>query len=356
MNVRHWAFALTLALAAPSFSWAQGFAGLATDAEGFRLPEPNPSFSFPDDHGPHPDYRIEWWYITANLEDAEGRDYGIQWTLFRAALGPGEEDGWLGPQLWFAHAGLTTEEEHYSAERLARGGIGQAGVRVQPFSAWIDDWQMTARASGGDALNSLRLTASAPDFAYDLALSAEGPLIRQGRNGFSVKSLDGHASYYYSQPFYRLEGTLELPAGPVVVTGEGWLDREWSSQPLSEDQSGWDWVSLHLDDGDKLMVYRLRGGGEDGGNFVAASWISPDGTVQPYENDGPTMTPARISDVQGREVPTAWRIVHPERELDITVTAILEDAWMATSQSYWEGPVRISGSHGGRGYLEMTGY
>ena len=134
--------ALLLMLWLPVQAAAQGFAGLGTDAEGFAVPTPNPAFDFPQDHGAHPEYRIEWWYLTANLTGPDGTAYGVQWTLFRSALAPETREGWSDPQVWFAHAAVTTPDTHLVAQRIARGGIGQAGVTVDPFNAGIDDWQM----------------------------------------------------------------------------------------------------------------------------------------------------------------------------------------------------------------------
>ncbi|MHC0053462.1 lipocalin-like domain-containing protein [Actibacterium sp. D379-3] len=335
---------LLLCLAAPAFG--QGFAGLGGGAEGFAHPEPGVALEFPGDHGAHPGYRIEWWYLTANLTGADGRDYGVQWTLFRTALAPTMAEGWASPQLWMGHAALTTPARHFVAERLARGGIGQAGVTAQPFAAWIDDWQMAGAAD----LSALTLRATGADFGYDLSLHAQGPLVLQGDAGYSVKSQSGQASYYYSQPFYTASGVLNLPDGPVAVTGQAWLDREWSSQPLDADQSGWDWVSLHFDDGSKLMGFQLRQAG--GGSYTSGTWIGADGVVAPFGDGVLRMTPLG----RGRGAPTRWRLELPARGLDVTAQALNPDAWMTTLFPYWEGPVRLTGSHTGRGYLEMTGY
>jgi predicted secreted hydrolase len=332
---------------------AQGFAGLGAEAAGFAIPQSPAIFDFPTDHGAHPDYRIEWWYLTANLTGPDGTPYGAQWTLFRSALTPNDAAGWEASQLWMAHAGLTTHDTHHSAERLARGGIGQAGVTAAPFAAWIDDWTMTATATT-DALDALQVTARGEGFAYDLALTATGPLIFHGAAGYSVKSAQGQASYYYSQPFYRVSGSITLPDGAIPVTGTAWLDREWSSQPLSQTQDGWDWVSLQLDDGARLMGFTLRDSAA--APFTAATWIAPDGTSQSFPDGALTMTPLALSDVAGREIPTTWRIELPDRGLDITATALNPQSWMDVSIPYWEGPVTISGTHQGRGYLEMTGY
>ncbi|MEL6957504.1 MAG: lipocalin-like domain-containing protein [Pseudomonadota bacterium] len=343
MNVKVLLFCLL-----PVAAHTQGFAGLGTATEEFATPQRPAVFDFPADHGAHPDYRIEWWYLTANLEDEFGAKYGLQWTLFRTALAPGEGDGWSSPQLWMGHAAVTTEDDHFVTERLARGGIGQAGVIADPFEAWIDDWQLT-----GPDFDTLRMTASGPDFAYDMALTAQGPLIFHGDAGYSVKSAEGQASYYYSQPFYAIDGTLSLPQGEVSVTGQAWLDREWSSQPLSETQLGWDWFSLSLGEG-KLMGFRLRQ--TNGNDYTAATWIAPDGSTTAYPDGAFEVEPITTHSVAGRDVPVAWEVRLPDKDVDVTVYSLNPDSWMATSIPYWEGPILIEGSHTGVGYLEMTGY
>lgn len=349
MNVK--ALLFLLLFAPPAL--AQGFAGLGTDAEGFAIPERGRALQFPRDHGAHPDYRIEWWYLTATLQGADGRDYGAQWTLFRSALAPGEAEGWDSPQVWMGHAGLTTSDQHFSVERFARGGIGQAGAQADPFTAWIDEWHITSTArDGADAYSALSIAATGRDFSYDLKMRAQGPLVLHGDNGYSVKSAAGQASYYYSQPFYTVEGTLNLPDGPVAVTGQAWLDREWSSQPLASDQTGWDWFSIVLQDGHRLMGFRLRGDQ----TFTAGTWITPEGEATALPDGALSFTPQGKAQVAGRDIPVRWQIDWPEQGLALQTEPVNPQAWMDLTVSYWEGPIVVSGSHQGRGYLEMTGY
>ncbi|MEH6836517.1 MULTISPECIES: lipocalin-like domain-containing protein [Falsihalocynthiibacter] len=333
----------------PMSVMAQGFLGLGADAEGFAIPQPDPSFSFPTEHGPHPDYRIEWWYLTANLTGPDGTPYGLQWTLFRSALSPGDTNDWQSPQIWFAHAAITTPDQHFATERFARGGIGQAGVQANPFHAWIDEWALL-----GPDFNRMTLTANGPDFGYAMSLNAEGPLVFHGDDGYSVKSAEGQASYYYSQPFFNIEGVLTLPSGDVPVTGTAWLDREWSSQPLSDTQIGWDWFSLSFEEGSKLMGFQLRQ--TDGSFYSSSTWIAPDGASTSYSDGSFTAEPLAESRVEGRKLPTRWRVTLPEEGVDVSVAALNPNAWMGLSIPYWEGPVTVVGSHEGRGYLEMTGY
>ena len=336
----------------------QGFAGLGTDAEGYRQVVPDRRLAFPTDHGPHPGFRIEWWYLTANLEDADGRAYGIQYTIFRqAGAPPPQRQGWASQQFWLGHIALTTADRHVYAERLARGGVGQAGAQPVPFAAWIDDWRLAAVPGDGAAmalgLGSLNLTARGEDFAYNLSLTTDAPPVLQGQAGYSVKSDRGQASYYYSQPYFRAQGTIELDGETVPVSGRAWMDREWSSQPLAADQSGWDWFSLHLDDKTKLMLFRLRQ--DDGAHFLSGNWIT-DGDSTPIEATDIRLEILEETDLPGRTVPTSWRVMVKSRGVDVTLHPLNPRAWNGTGIGYWEGPVRGAGSHEAIGYLEMTGY
>lgn len=234
----------------------QSYAGLGQQAGEFSQVSRGHRLEFPRDHGAHDGFRIEWWYVTANLQDAQGRDWGAQWTLFRSALRPGPETaGWNSPNLWMGHAALTGPGAHQSAETLARGGIGQAGVQARPFRAWINDWSL----QGSSGIEDLQMVAGGEGFRYDLQLHSDRPLVLHGDQGYSEKSGKGQASYYYSQPFYRVSGEVQRDGQCIAVTGQAWLDREWSSQPLAAGQTGWDWFSLHLGSGARLMLFSARG-------------------------------------------------------------------------------------------------
>ncbi|MHA6343892.1 lipocalin-like domain-containing protein [Roseivivax sp. CAU 1761] len=334
---------------------AQGFAGLGSAAEGFEVPRRGRALAFPRDHFAHPRFRIEWWYLTANLETAEGIACGVQWTLFRSALAPGDNAESPG-QIWFAHAALTLPDRHLFAERSARGGLGQAGL-ARPFAAFIDDWRLATRLppdGAEDPMQALHVAARGADFAYALDLDAEGPLVLHGEDGYSVKSAAGQASYYYSQPFLRARGRLDLPERSLDVTGHAWIDREWSSQPLAADQRGWDWFSLTFESGDRLMGFGLRSTG--GAHFTSATWIGPDGVSRSYGDGALRLTPLDYGRVAGRRLPLRWRLALPAEGVEVETRPVNPDAWMGTSFAYWEGPVTVSGSHRGAGYLEMTGY
>jgi predicted secreted hydrolase len=338
-------------------AFAQGFAELAESSRGFAQVTAGRRFSFPADHGAHPDYHIEWWYLTANLLDAHDTAYGLQWTLFRQALTPGgDNEGWANQQIWMAHAAVTRADTHRTSETFARGGVGQAGVDTNPFQAWIDSWTMRgSERMDAMTVSPIDLTAAGADFSYALHLEANRPLVLQGDSGYSRKSEREQASYYYSQPFFAATGTIAIDGKPVEVTGQAWMDREWSSQPLAPDQTGWDWLALHFKTGEKLMLYRMRE--KSGNNYLSGNWISPDGATRQLAAADIVMQPRQPIDIDGHKLPVEWHIAIPLRSVSIDCVPLNPKAWMgATSFPYWEGPISFHGSHSGVGYLELTGY
>ncbi|PWB79022.1 MAG: iron ABC transporter permease [Methylocystaceae bacterium] len=358
MNVRRYS---TLAAAALAFglsgaAFADGFARLGDAAPGFAEATAKKQLLFPADLGAHPGFRIEWWYLTANLEDEAGVAYGVQWTLFRQATEPGRErPGWANQNVWMGHAAITSASDHLFAETRARGGVGQAGVEAEPFRAWIDDWSFAALdGRPGAGLARAGVSASAAGFRYELELSADAPFVLHGDDGLSRKSERGQASYYYSQPFFKAKGALVIGDREVKVSGRAWMDREWSSQPLASDQKGWDWFSLHLESGEKLMLFRLRS--ETANAYRAGTFIAADGTTRTLASDDIDFAPLSTTRLGDRSFPTGWRVRVKSINLDIETSPLNARSVMATSFQYWEGPIIFRGTHQGRGYLEMTGY
>ncbi|MBY0382979.1 MAG: iron ABC transporter permease [Xanthobacteraceae bacterium] len=356
LSRRAFAQGLLFASAGPRLLHAQGFAGLGAESRGYEQVVPGRELSFPTDHGPHPGFRIEWWYVTANLRDKDAVPYGAQWTLFRQSMSPDAGgEGWDSAQIWLGHAAVTSATTHRFAERVARGGVGQAGAVANPFHAWIDAWEMKGSdATSGRTFAPIAVSASGQDFAFNFDLTASRPLVLQGDAGYSQKSEAGQASYYYSQPFFDVRGRIQLDGRVTEVEGPAWLDREWSSQPLASNQKGWDWIALHLSSGEKVMMFRLR---QDGGkSFLSGNWIDADGRPNNLRAAEISMTPLAESRVAGRSVPTQWALEMPSRGLKVKIAALNPQSWMGTSIPYWEGPVSIEGSHTGVGYLEATGY
>lgn len=329
--------------------------------DGFERAESSRQFSFPTDHGPHPGFRNEWWYLTGNMVSAEGRRFGYQITFFNAALQPETEiqstdSGWKSNRLWMAHAAITDVEgeRHYAVERFSRDNPGLAGAQINPFKVWLEDWSLVSRN------NEFPWSIEVKDeeFAFSLTISPQKNLVLQGVDGLSQKSpAAGNASYYYSFTRLATRGSIRLHDESFQVLGLSWLDREWSTSALAADQTGWDWFSLQFDDGQELMYYQLRdreglAHSSSQGNWTdnlakqtsinrediqlgeLESWISPSGIMYA----------------------TVWQMQYANNSW--IIRAVVEDQLMDVAVEYWEGAVDVinseTGEQVGRGYLEMV--
>jgi len=333
-----------------------------TELEDFaRAREPRP-FEFPRDHGPHPEYRSEWWYVTASLESDSGERFGVQFTLFRQALSPqpAVPGPWDASQIYLGHLAVTDVAggRHLHAERLSRSHPRLAGVAVAPFRAWVDGWQMSGAGAG---LDSLRLQARTSRLDVDLDLDALKDPVLQGDRGLSAKGPD-QASYYYSLPRLAVSGHLAIDGERRVVTGSAWLDREWSTSVLSAGQQGWDWFGLQLDDGSELMAFQLRRESGVRDPYDQGVWVPADGAAVQLRTQDFTLEPLRYwHDEQGTAWPVAWRlaVMTPEGPRQLRVEAAIDDQRMDTLFTYWEGLVTVFDEAGGAigtGYMELTGY
>ncbi len=340
-------------------------AGAADD--GFaRALEPR-AFRFPADHAPHPAFRTEWWYFTGNVFDADGRHYGFELTFFRVALAAGStarESRLAADQVWLGNLAVTdTRGRRFrAAERLSRGADGIAGVvsaaGESPRIA-IEDWSI---AFDG---NTVALAAADAAFGIELELSGLDRILRQGDAGLDPKGPEpGNASYYFSAPRLAVTGLLQAgDSAPVAVTGQAWMDREWSTSALSPELDGWDWFALQLDDGRDLMFYRLRG--QDGATspFSGGAILAADGTRTRLGADDVSLEPTRhwTSPATGVRYPVAWQMAIPSAGLALEIRPRMDDQELDLSVRYWEGAVTVTGRTagtpiGGLGYLELAGY
>ena len=321
---------------------------------------------FPADHGPHPDYQTEWWYYTGNLVAAEGEHFGYQLTLFRRALAPPasraeRESAWAADQVYMGHFALTdvARGRFQAFERFARGAAGLAGAQASPYAVWLEDWRVEEVEPG-----VRRLHAAQEDLALDLTLTDQKGPILQGERGYSPKGPEpGNASHYYSLTRLETSGTVQVGETGHQVGGLSWMDHEWSTSSLADDQVGWDWFSIQLDDGSELMVFQLRK--EDGSidPFSSGSFIDPSGDTRHLGRDDFEI---RVDDNwrsphTGATYPSRWTLSAPALDLTLEIEPRLADQELTLSYAYWEGAVRIEGERAGQavqgvGYVEMTGY
>ena len=408
-------------------STPNGFFGNMQSSDAFTPVKRGYTVALPRDHMSHPDFQLEWWYLTFVLSAEDGQEFGLQYTLFRFnteldapqstkanAENSAEVNAnnhiaknWSNGQQWMGHASLHTAEQHYFEERFASGGVGNAYVNQQPFTTVIDDWVWKAAqaevqtgaeskamfpsvltfafgqssthhpvkingkipATSADRLLELNDTPSVSAVKIALNLDTYGPFIKQGDNGYSKKTQDERLrSYYYSQPFINAEGTLNIEGNSVRVTGKGWFDHEWTSHLANSEAMGWDWFSLHLDDGSKLMAFRMHAMNKNMKNskskhseiFTTASYIAENGTKETIDQANVSITPTAYETINegesARSVPTVWRIQIPEKDIDLSIRPFKENQWNNSLFPYYEGRVEIKGSHSGSGFMELTGY
>ncbi len=345
-----------------------GEPGAAGEEGSFARADSVRPLVFPADHGPHERFKSEWWYLTANLKDAEGAAFGVQFTAFRRAVraDPAAVGPWSGNQLYLAHLALTDVEQdrHLEAERLARGLPGIAGARADPFRVWVDGWALTARPGPVDADFSLApfsLDGRSEKFDVQLALQARKPVVLQGDRGLSRKGL-GQASYYYSVTRIAAAGTVRVGQRMHEVEGEAWLDREWSTNLLSARQQGWDWFGLQLEGNEELMIFQLRRDDTSRDPYDQGLWVDRMGHGQLLRATDFDLRPLSYwHDEIGIAWPVAWRLEVrlPTGSRRYRIEALVDNQRMDTFITYWEGLVQVLdelGRPAGTGYMELTGY
>ena len=337
--------------------------------QDFRLALPGYQFEFPRDHGSHDDYRTEWWYYTGHLETDRGRRYGFEVTFFRVGVTPPgatPESAWDLQHLALAHFAITdiSRGEFRYYEKLNRMSAFTASAAAGHLAVFNEGWRAFTTRDG-----HWRIQAAAGRDAIDLELRTAKPPAIHGENGISVKAQGtGYASHYYSMTRLVASGTVAIGGRRrEAVSGLAWMDHEFGSAALRENQQGWDWFSLQFDNETELMLYVIRR--SDGSPDVTSSgsFITDTGEVIQIRNADMKIEPLSRwrSPRSGATYPMGWTIRVPSLKIALTVKPLLENQELVTKAStqvtYWEGAVDVTGSSGnisvrGSGYVEMTGY
>ncbi|GAB2698448.1 lipocalin-like domain-containing protein [Aliiglaciecola aliphaticivorans] len=335
-----------------------GMYGGLLDQENFssaKATEQTP-ITFPQDHLSHPEFAIEWWYLTANLFDKQGNQYPLQWTLFRFS-GGGNQSNWSNGQLYMSHGKLSSYQQDWFEEIFARGGVGNAGVSLAAesghFEAYLDNWIW--RSLSTELFPATLNFTLNEQVKLSLNLRATGPYVLNGNKGYSIKLANGqHASMYYSQPFINISGTIERLGETIDVSGKGWFDHEWSAGLSDQKTQGWDWFSIHFDDGRKLMLYQVRHG--ELGNSWFGSLISPQGDKTHLTKNDIQGSIDGYSKVDNVQIPLNWSLSVPQQQIHIRVSPFKQNQYNPGVFPYYEGAIRVEGSHKGIGFMELTGY
>lgn len=327
---------------------------------------PDTRLHFPRDHGAHPQYRTEWWYVTGALEDeTQALPWGFQITFFRSRNDRADHNpsAFTPRQLIFAHVALTdlAHGRLRHDQRIAREGFGVAQAATADTDLRLRDW--TLQRDGPIHASVYRARLASRDFALRLDIAQTQPVLLQGQAGYSRKGPDpAQASHYYSHPQMAVQGRLRLLQREHVVRGRAWLDHEWSEALMHPDAVGWDWVGMNLDDGAALTAFQLRR--RDGRPLWAGgSWRAPGQAARSFGPDEVGFQPGRlwVSPATQARYPVEWTLQTPVGRFLILsrLDAQELDSRATTGTIYWEGLSELRDMHGrrlGQGYLEMTGY
>jgi predicted secreted hydrolase len=336
------------------------------DTAGFKKAVNIRTFHFPEDNGPHPAYKNEWWYYTGNIHASNGRHFGFQFTLFRVGLKPGNASSisdWATHQFYMGHLALTDVEnkKFYAYQRFSRSAMGLAGAKSTPFHIWLDDWQVTGDTA---RIPVMHIKAGDGNIALDLHIESEKPPVLQGNYGLSQKgSTPGNASYYYSLTRLKTNGRIRINQKTYNVTGLSWMDREWGTSMLESDQSGWDWFSIQLNNSWDLMYYQIRRKNGQPDTTSGGKLIKSDGSSinLPYGSVEINVRDHWKSPDTNTEYPSLWTIKIPAHNITLYIDPYIHDQELKLSVKYWEGAVKVNGNMDGNdvkgnGYVELTGY
>jgi predicted secreted hydrolase len=345
--------------------------------QDFKRALPGRIFSFPRDHFSHPEFKTEWWYYSGHLQslDSDTKSYGYQLTFFRTALKKETKDAkskWSIRNLYFAHFALTDElkKAFEYREKISRGSLGEAGASSyekdeKPFRVWIEDWFVEGK---GSALRHQFLRAGNQDLGIEFLLTSEKKPVVHGQNGISQKGEgEGYASHYYSITRLKTEGKIFLKKAEIPIHGMTWMDHEFGSSQLREDQVGWDWFSIQLDNGVDLMFYQIRHQDGKTDSYSSGAIIFPDGNQQhlPLKDFEIKFLDQWKSQKSGAIYPSKWSLKVPASRIELSLVPTVKEQELITQEStrvtYWEGSVKVEGKYQGNpikgmGYVELTGY
>jgi len=330
---------------------------------------PGRKLSFPVDHYSHPDFRTEWWYYTGHLETESGKRYGYQVTFFRFGVRDRQNEINKGhpiifTDLYMAHFALSNIEQKrfHFRERINRGFDNKAGAATGRYLVWNEDWKVE-----GDGENHV-IHVSDRGTALRLALRSLKPPVLHGLNGLSRKGEgEGHASYYYSLTRMRTDGEVTVDGKKEKVRGLSWMDHEFGSNQLREDQVGWDWFSMQLENNTELMLYLMRRKDGSVDPYSSGTIVQADGTTKHLALKDFRIDVAERwkSPKSGADYPMKWQVSIPGEEIELEITPAFPEQELITNRStrvtYWEGAVEVRGTLRnkpvpGKGYTEMTGY
>lgn len=314
---------------------------------------PDYTIQYGQDFAEHEHFHNEVWHYRANLKGDDGKEYAVQWAVYRVANGDQQGIGWKNAQVYTAQVVVSTAQQSWSQQRIARGGIGQAGVMMYPFRLWIDDW---AWISNNNFALPGELTVKTDDFQVSLHSASYGPFVLNGDKGYKkTHDLMSTAAYSFSAPFLKAKGTLTLNGREVQVQGLAWLDKEWGNHLVANQSLYWDQFNLHLTDGRVLSLTQYHN--PQNMLYISGTLSSKEGATTLIKDDEVRIYPLEKEYLlNGKELPLRWVIEIPKYQMSLITQSLNKELWLPFLVPSWEGPIVVKGSHKGVGFMQLTGY
>ena len=295
--------------------------------------------SLPADDAAHENY-TEWWYYNGHLQGQDGHKYSFHYAIFLLNAFASHT---------VIHASFLDEESGQRFSYQARTGGNPSGDVKRGFDFRMGDWLMR----GADGVD--RIQGKTNEFSFNLDLNSQGAPVFQGGTGL-LDFMAAGTSYYYSRPRMAVEGYAGLRGKEQAVTGTAWFDHQWGD--FRTTLLGWEWFALQLDDGADIMLYQLYS--SEGKRLLVSGTYSKNGVSSVLGSDDVVSSPLSYwqSPLSAVKYPVKWSIEIPEHKINVTLAPVQNnsefDARQTTYNLYWEGAVKITGSHKGRGFLEIS--
>lgn len=340
----------------------------------FAAQERPKHISLPEDFDFQPSAKQEQWHYFANLVDKSGQEYSVQWVYERVTTSNFPAAGWRNPRLFIVTTIITNSSHVWREQRLARSGIGQAGLQTTPFNLWIDNW--TWSSLGTYPLPS-KLTVQTDDISIALTSLNEGPYIVDGNKGYlrtspttpSNDTVGQNGIYSFQAPYIKVSGYLKLDDYPIEVKGHAWLSKEWGDHIIPQNNDKSLLLNIRLDNERSLLVRKSQLDGFPPTTYAIISYLS--GMNTQLFDDDVSIEPIKYSRItNSAELPLEWRVSIPKVGIEFTFSAINNNQWHDLLVPYWQGPIHAVNANGSAtrlktydkysdsslGFLRLNGY
>jgi predicted secreted hydrolase len=325
--------------------------------------------NLPRDLYAHKNAQTEWWYYTGHGKTDSGKEFGFELVFFKRRT---DLDKFslvplriLGNPIYFAHFALTDctkKNFRYSHRKSANGMLDlPASASESHYHLRLGDWSVRE-----SSISHILHATMGNEVVFEATATPTKKVVLNGKDGVGVSFKDeGEASRYFSYTQMNLDGDITQNGKTEHFTGSAWMDREFGTWEPTENQKGWDWFSVQLENGTELMCYQLRNSANEVSAFSSGNFVDAEGNAHYLDHKDFTIEPTGFwkSPKSKATYPSGWKLKVPKHNLDLVVSPVIEDQELDTRGStmivYWEGACEVTNpanTLNGRAYVELVGY